>query len=197
MVGEFYGRFKNDLDTIDEKAAEVKVELQKTTDIKCDKCGELLQERWGRNGKFLACTGYPDCKNTRPLEGEEPEPTGELCEECGGEMIIKSGRFGRFLACSKYPECKCTKSIPVGVDCPEKNCGGDLTEKRTRSGKTFYGCSKYPDCKFALWNQPVSEKCHECGYPVMMEKQTKARGAHLECANSACKAKKELSSESA
>ena len=197
VVQEFYGRFREDLDTIDVKAAEVKAELQKTTDIKCDKCGELMKERWGRNGKFLACTGYPDCKNTRPLEGEEPEPTGERCEKCGNDMVIKSGRFGRFLACSKYPDCKNTKSIPVGVPCPSENCGGDLTEKRTRGGKTFYGCSRYPDCKFALWNQPTNETCDECGFPVMVEKQSKARGSFLECASPACKARKELSSEPA
>ncbi len=195
VVEQFYNRFREDLDTIDEKAAEVKAELQKTTDILCEKCGNPMKERWGRNGKFLACTSYPECKHTRPLEGEEPEPTGEKCSECGGDMVIKSGRFGRFLACSRYPECRSTRSIPVGVKCPREECDGELTEKRTRGGKTFYGCSGYPDCKFALWNRPVNEKCPACGFPVMVEKQTKARGAFLECADSKCRAKKELSGE--
>jgi DNA topoisomerase-1 len=151
--------------------------------------------RWGRNGRFLACSGYPDCRNTRPVEGDEPEPTGEKCDKCGSDMVIKTGRFGRFLACSKYPECRNTKSIPIGVSCPREECGGDLTEKRTRGGKTFYGCSNYPKCTFAVWNRPTKEKCAECGFPVMVERQTKVRGAYLECANASCKAKRELTGE--
>ncbi len=190
IVQEFYDRFKKDLKEFDQKSAELKEALQKKTDIKCEKCGEPMVERWGRNGKFLACSGYPDCKSTKPIEGDEPEPTGEKCDKCEGDMIIKTGRFGRFLACSNYPECKNTRSIPVGVKCPREGCGGDLTEKRTRGSKIFYGCDNYPKCNFAVWTKPVNEKCDECGFPVMMEKQTKARGSFLECADSSCKAKK-------
>ena len=97
------------------------------------------------------------------------------------------------LVCSNYPECKNTRSIPVGVKCPEEGCDGDLTEKRTRNGRTFYGCSRYPECKFALWNKPVQEKCPACGYPVMVEKRTKSQGDFLECPQ--CKEKKELQTE--
>ena len=110
-------------------------------------------------------------------------------------MVIKTGRFGRFLACSKYPECKNTKSIPVGVDCPEENCKGHLTEKRTRNGKMFYGCSRYPDCKYAVWNRPSPEKCPDCGFPLMLEKRSKAKGDFLECPQ--CKTTKEATQETA
>ncbi|NNE08750.1 MAG: type I DNA topoisomerase [Gemmatimonadetes bacterium] len=195
VVGEFYGRFEKDLETVDEKSEEVMKELKEETDVECDKCGKGMILRWGRNGRFLACSGYPDCKNTKPLEGEEPEPTGEKCEKCEGDMIIKSGRFGRFLACSNYPECKNTKSIPVGVKCPKEGCGGDLTEKRTRSGKIFYGCANYPKCNFAVWTKPVAEVCPACKFPVMVEKQSKARGPFLECANTECRHKKDLAEE--
>lgn len=187
VVRSFYQRFEKDLEHVNVQ------DTKSATEIVCDKCGRPMIERWGRNGKFLACSGYPECKNTKPVEGDEPEPTGETCEKCGGEMIIKTGRFGRFLACSNYPECKNTKSIPVGVACPRDGCDGQLTEKRTRGGRMFYGCSKYPDCKFAVWNRPVAEKCEACGFALMVEKSTKARGDFLECPE--CKAKKEPAPE--
>ncbi|MFH1279514.1 MAG: type I DNA topoisomerase [Candidatus Eisenbacteria bacterium] len=183
VVRQFYRRFEKDLDRVNLQGA------KSETEVVCEKCGKPMIERWGRNGKFLACSGYPDCKSTKPIEGDEPEPTGETCEKCGGEMIIKIGRFGRFLACSNYPDCKNTKSIPVGVACPKEGCGGQLTEKRTRGGRMFYGCSAYPDCKFAVWNRPVAEKCDACGFALMVEKSTKARGDFLECPE--CKAKQE------
>lgn len=195
VVGDFYKRFKKDLDEVPEKSQEVMKELKEETEIACEKCGKPMIKRWGRNGRFLACSGYPECKNTMPMDGEGPEPSGETCEKCGGEMVIKTGRFGRFLACTKYPECKNTKSIPVGVDCPEENCGGHLTEKRTRTGKMFYGCSRYPDCKYAVWTRPVPEKCPDCGFPLMLEKRSKAKGDFLECPQ--CKTKKEASQEKA
>ncbi|MBN1825791.1 MAG: type I DNA topoisomerase [Candidatus Eisenbacteria bacterium] len=195
VVDSFYQRFRKDLETVEDKSAEVMKELKSETGIECEKCGKPMIERWGRNGRFLACSGYPECRNTKPINGEEPEPTGETCEKCGGEMIVKTGRFGRFLACSNYPECKSTRSIPVGVPCPEEGCGGQLTEKRTKNGRVFYGCSRYPDCKFAVWNRPVAEKCAACGHPLLLEKRTKAQGDFLECPQ--CKARKEAAPEKA
>ncbi|RPJ43223.1 MAG: DNA topoisomerase I, partial [Candidatus Latescibacterota bacterium] len=187
VVRTFYDRFKHDLDQVDTQNA------KSETEVVCDKCGKPMVARWGRNGRFLACSGYPECRNTRPIEGEEPEPTNETCEKCGGPMVIRSGRFGRFLACSNYPECKNTRSIPVGVSCPKEGCGGQLTEKRTRNGRVFYGCANYPKCTFAVWNRPVAEKCEACGFPLLVEKSSKARGDFLECPE--CKAKKELAAE--
>jgi DNA topoisomerase-1 len=93
----------------------------------------------------------------------EPEPAGVDCDKCGSPMVIKMGRYGKFIACSNYPECRNTKPflVKVGVACPQ--CGGDLVEKRTRKGRTFYGCANYPQCDFASWDKPVPEPCPECG----------------------------------
>ena len=96
-------------------------------------------------------------------------------------MVVKEGRFGRFLACSNYPDCKTTKAIPTGIKCPRDGCDGDVVEKKTRRGKTFWGCSKYPKCDFASWYKPVNQECPECKSPYLVEKDTKAAGPHLYC----------------
>ena len=148
--------------------------------------GKNMVVRWGRNGRFLACSGYPECKNTRPLEEEElPQVSEETCEKCGNPMVYKVGRFGRFLACSKYPECKNTRPIPLGVKCPKQDCDGDIIERRSKKGKLFYGCSNYPKCDFISWNKPVNAACLACGNNYLVEKYTKAKGNFLQC--SECK----------
>ncbi|MGM0499825.1 MAG: type I DNA topoisomerase [Bacillota bacterium] len=114
------------------------------------------------------------------------EETDEVCEKCGSPMVVKYGRYGKFLACSSYPECKNTKPflIKTGVDCPECE-DGEVIERTSKKGRTFYGCSNYPDCNFMTWNKPVEKKCPECG-SVMVEKTTKAKGKHLKCTNKEC-----------
>jgi DNA topoisomerase I len=92
----------------------------------------------------------------------EDEKTDIVCEVCGAPMVVKRGRFGKFIACSTFPNCKNTKSLTTGVRCPECK-KGELTQKRTRRGRTFYGCSRYPNCTFATWDQPLSEACPNCG----------------------------------
>jgi DNA topoisomerase-1 len=191
VVGDFYTPFSTDLKRAEDRMPELKKSVQAESDVKCDQCGQMMVKKFGRNGPFLACPGYPECKNTKPLEGDsEPEETGEVCDKCGKPMIIKRGRFGRFLACSGYPECKNTASIKVGVACPEEGCGGQLVEKRSRRGKLFYGCNRYPDCTFALWQRPVPKTCDGCGNPFMVYKETKAKGPHLACPK--CKATAEI-----
>ena len=126
--------------------AESAPRVEEETSEVCDKCGRPMVIRWGRFGRFLACTGFPECKNTRPLEGEEeaPQATDEVCPVCGKPMVVRRGRFGPFLACTDYPTCRGTRRLlaKVGVACPE--CGGDVVAKRTKRGRTFYGCSNYP-----------------------------------------------------
>ena len=146
--------------------------------------------KWGRNGEFLACSGYPECKNTKEFERTEdgkielkPEPTtDEVCETCGAQMVVKRGRFGSFLACSRYPECKTTKPISLGVNCPKPGCGGFLTEKRSKRGTPFYGCSNYSktSCDFVAWDRPVKEPCPQCGAEFLLRKETR-RGPKLRC----------------
>ncbi|MFP4198301.1 MAG: type I DNA topoisomerase [Halanaerobium sp.] len=114
------------------------------------------------------------------------EKTDEVCEKCGSPMVVKYGRYGKFLACSSYPECKNTKPylIKTGVDCPECE-DGEIIERTSKKGRTFYGCSNYPDCNFMSWNKPVKKPCPECG-SLMVEKTTKAKGKHYKCTNKEC-----------
>ncbi len=181
VVGEFYKPFHESLESASKKTKDIKQSLQESTGEKCEKCGREMVVKWGRNGKFLACSGYPECKNTRPLEEPEEIETDEKCEKCGAPMIIKTGRYGRFLACSNYPKCKNTKPIPLGIKCPED--GGDIVERRSRKGKIFYGCANYPDCKFAVWDKPVDKKCPNCDADFLVEKHTKSKGDFLRCLN--------------
>jgi len=205
-VKEFYEPFSKALITAQKGMRNIKRE-ETPTDIPCDKCGKLMVIKWGRNGKFLACPGYPECKNTRELPEElggpsekapmaAPETTDEVCPKCGSPMLIKSGRFGKFLACSSYPKCKTTKPISLGVACP-KGCGGFLNERRTKGGKSFFGCSNYPKCDFATWDRPVARKCPDCGSPFLVEKYSKKDGPSVACPNKECNYKEAPKEEAA
>jgi DNA topoisomerase-1 len=153
----------------------------------CPECGEPLKERWGRFGKFIACSAYPECKYKKNLPGNErPEdqPTDEICPTCGKPMVLKHGRFGQFIACSGYPECKTTKPVTLGIACPKCD-KGQLVERRSRKGRTFYGCSAYPDCDFVVWQRPVAEPCPKCGAPFLTERI--ARGQRTQrCVREGC-----------
>lgn len=197
IVMDFYEPFDRDLLEAMESLGKVKPEDIPTDEI-CDKCGNPMVIKWGRHGRFIACTGYPQCKNTKPLEQQEAgsngqgtsgEETGETCEKCGSPMVLKSGKFGRFLACSKYPDCKSTKPIGTGIQCPDD--GGEIVERSTRKGKVFYSCGNYPKCKFATWYKPVNKKCPDCDAAFLVEKRTK-QGEYLTCLKKGCKYKEEL-----
>lgn len=148
----------------------------------------------GRFGYFLACTGYPECRNTKKIIMKEGTATAvgdekleEKCPECGNHMVKKHGRYGEFIACSNYPNCKYVKKQTLGIACPEKGCTGEIVIRRTRRGKTFYGCSRYPGCKFTAWDKPVAEPCPSCGSPILLEKINKKSGPVRYCPNEACK----------
>ena len=139
----------------------------------CLKCGKPLVVKVGRYGKFLACSGYPECKFTATLTKKQAEigsleVPNEKCPQDGAELVVKQGKYGPFIACSNYPECKYIKPKTLDVKCPDD--GGDLVEKRTKGRKIFYGCANYPDCTFALWNKPVVRECPACHAPFMLEK---------------------------
>ena len=159
----------------------------------CQNCGRTMVLKKGRFGTFFACTGYPDCKTTKPVGGEQKkqdQPLDEKCPQCSNNLVTKFGRFGEFTACSNYPACKYVKQKTIGVKCPD--CSeGDISERRSKRGKTFYGCTRYPECTFVAWAKPVDEKCPECGSPYMTEKFLKA-GPVLQCPNNECKYKREL-----
>jgi DNA topoisomerase-1 len=183
VVRHFYEPLRNDLDKADAKKAELKRAVEEVVEEKCEVCGKPMVKKWGRYGRFLACTGFPECKNTKPLEEEEQEaPPDVKCPVCGDDMVIRSGRYGRFLACRKYPKgCEGTRPLTLGIKCPREGCDGEIKEKRTRRGKVFYGCTDYPDCRFASWDRPVEQTCPDCGYPILVEKDTKTKGPHRKC----------------
>lgn len=192
VVRDFYTPFKEALDHIDEKKEGIKSALQEESDIVCEKCGRKLIKKWGRNGQFLACPAYPECKFSRPLEGEAQTLGLDVkCPKCGGDLVAKVGRYGRFAACKNYPECKHTEAFPIGMPCPMDDCNGQVVEKVTRRGKRFYGCNKYPDCTFASWDKPVASSCPACDNSYVVEKTSTRRGTYLKCP--ACK--EELSEE--
>ena len=199
LLKDFTGKFYPVLDKAQENMAQVKTGLE--TDIRCEECGEPMVIKFGRAGTFLACAGYPKCRNTKNFIRDEKgaieiiekakreaEKTGKTCPKCGGEQVIKRARTGsRFIACSNYPECKHTEPFSTGVKCPVEGCGGMLVEKSSRRGKIFYSCDQYPKCDYALWNWPVPGPCPECGSLILVRKETKAKGEHLACPQKSCK----------
>jgi DNA topoisomerase-1 len=183
---EYYQPFQKDLEMAKASMRDIKREMI-PTDAVCERCGSKMVKRWGKRGYFLACSSYPKCRFTKEVEGngENPVETGASCEQCGGPMVVKNGKFGRFLACSNYPTCKFTRPFDTGVRCPQEGCEGMMVERRTRKGRTFYGCSRYPDCTYALWDKPIPEKCPQCGFPFLVEKQGKG-GMTRRCPQKEC-----------
>ncbi|MBI5967450.1 MAG: type I DNA topoisomerase [Deltaproteobacteria bacterium] len=172
-----YPECKNTKDFQRNDSGEITVVQEKATQEVCEKCGAPMVIRTGRFGKFLACSNYPRCKNTKKmlvngegqLEAAQDEKTLESCEKCGAPMVIKTGRFGKFLACSNYPKCKNSKKIsssekegvkrtkPVhtGENCPQ--CGAPLVYRKGRFGP-FIACSNYPKCRFTQKITPTTKK---------------------------------------
>ncbi|MFH0778015.1 MAG: topoisomerase DNA-binding C4 zinc finger domain-containing protein, partial [Candidatus Eisenbacteria bacterium] len=183
VVREFYGPFELDLAEAERTKSELKQEVISETGLVCEVCGKKMVKKFGRRGVFLACSGYPACKFTRPTEEDAASipATKEKCDSCGAPMKVREGKYGRFLSCSRYPECTVTKPLTLGVGCPEAGCGGELVEKRSRAGRVFVGCSRYPECKFATWERPTDTPCPGCGSPVTFEKATKKAGRTLRC----------------
>ena len=196
VVEDFYGPFSKDLDRAESSRKELKASLQEVTDKACEKCGEMMVIKWGRNGRFVACSGFPECRNTLPLEEQDtPEVTGEKCEKCDSDMIIRTGRSGRFLACSAYPECKNTRPISLGVPCVRDGCEGHLVERSSRRGKTFYGCSNYPQCEFVAWDRPLNKECPMCEGPFLAEHTARKGDDSVRCLKCKHKVEQEASSE--
>ena len=158
----------------------------------CENCGKPMVLKRGRFGQFLACSGYPDCKTTRKLieskgglTAAQPDRVlDEKCPRCDSNLVVKQGRFGEFTACSNYPKCRYVKLKSTGVACPKD--GGDIVERKSKRGRTFYGCVNYPGCDFTLWNRPLAEACPTCGASYLVEKVTKRSGHRVLCNNDDC-----------
>jgi len=237
-MSDFYQRFEKDLEHAATHMTDIK-RMERPTEFLCEKCGKPMVIKWGKHGSFIACTGYPECTNTREIaeEGATEQDETVYCDNCGRPMVLKKGRFGQFLACSGYPDCKTTKQlgeaqkpkdVPLDEDCPQcggklvkkygrfgefvacgnypkckyvkqktigvkcPNCSeGQIIERRSKRGKTFYGCNRYPECDFVAWGKPIAEKCPDCGGGYLIEKFLKS-GAFAQCPNAECKFKKPL-----
>jgi DNA topoisomerase-1 len=169
ILREFWEPFSVILKKVEAEIPAIKQEITKDTGEVCPKCGQPLMEKWGRFGKFLACSGFPDCRYTKPLGEEQEEKTERKCPECEAQMVIKVGRFGRFLACSRYPECKHTSPYVLPQPCPL--CGSDVLELRGKRGK-FYKCSA-EGCIFTSPYPLSDELCEKCNaYMVAAPKET-------------------------
>ncbi len=187
VLREFYAPFKKNLKKKEKEISKRELTEESSNEI-CGKCGQPMVIKMGRFGKFLACTGFPACRETKRLPGTEKESSAPLpqpkgpCEKCGSLLEVKEGRFGAYFRCTKYPECDYTKSITLntGVKCPSCK-SGDIIERRTKRKRIFYGCDKYPKCTFALWNKPTGENCPSCGSLLVLGARGIIRCSQKEC----------------
>jgi DNA topoisomerase-1 len=164
VIREFYGPFEKELRLKNKELRKEDFTTLEKTSEKCPECGKPLVVKLGKYGKFLSCSGFPECKYGRPFEDKDHDgQPGKVdksqlkgkCPECGGELVLKEGRFGKFIACGNYPKCKFTKPYldKIGMKCPECK-KGEVIVKKTKRGRDFYGCSNYPKCKWASWKDP-------------------------------------------
>ena len=192
LVGEFYTGFEKEIEKAMGDGYKMKAPAQET-DYKCDKCGAPMVIREGRYGKFLACSAYPKCKNTKQLDEngnikerveEPPVETDVICDKCGARMVIKTGVRGKFLACPNYPKCRNTKEYGEEEPLPPcPLCGKPLRRINYRKS-VFYGCTGYPECKFSVTDKPTDKKCPVCG-DMLLEK-AKKDGVYYRCSNKDC-----------
>ena len=184
VLNDFYKPFRASMDNAEEKKSDIKAQFLEETDEKCEKCDSPMVIRFNRSGeKFMGCSGFPKCKNAKPLPGSKEktdEPTGKSCPDCNNPLVIKRGRYGRYVGCSNYPDCRHTESLGTDIACPKTGCEGEIVEKTSRKGKLFFGCGRYPDCDYATWNKPVLYSC-ECGHYFVEQRSNKTRGSYYSC----------------
>lgn len=203
VIKNFYTPFHENLEKKYEEVNKKDIMPEEKTKEVCDKCGSPMIIKTGRYGKFMACSGFPECKNIKPMPGSDKNQNGkednkeieelqkkyegEVCEKCGEPMAIKSGRFGPFLACTGYPKCKNIKNIKennnsTGIKCPVCD-KGEIVQKRSKRG-VFYACDQYPDCKNAYWGKPTGKKCPDCEC-LMIETKDGSKCSNKECGHEA------------
>jgi DNA topoisomerase I len=194
-LSSFYKKFAKDLKSAAKGMPNLKEGVEPSPPVTCDKCGKPMVIKAGKFGLFLACSGYPECENTRELETPEPGAEGEIeenCENCGKPMAVKRGRFGQFLACTGYPECKTTRkliSTKQGLTaakpdqllderCPK--CDSQLVLKHGRFGE-FTACSNYPACKYVK-QKSTGVLCPKDGGDIVERKSRRGK-VFFGCAN--------------
>ncbi len=194
LMENFWKPFKHLVDDKETSVSRSDVTTE-ATDEACPKCGKPLNIRLGRRGRFIGCSGYPECDYTRNVDeergAEEPEVIeGRSCPECQSPLIVRAGRYGKFIGCSGYPNCKYIEPLEkpedTGVLCPQCK-QGDILKRKSRRGKIFFSCARYPECDYAIWNQPLAQPCPECHWPITTIKTTKRSGSQRVCPQSDCK----------
>jgi DNA topoisomerase-1 len=192
MLQRFYGTFKQSLDAAYEGMSHAKAETQ-SAPYTCPQCGNETVYRFGRSGRFLSCSQYPDCKYASPIDRDgnpsAPEQTDVACPDCGAPMLQRKGRFGLFLSCSKYPECQSIVNLdkkgfvsppkipPLATDLPCPQCKAPLNLRRGAKGP-WLSCSRFPKCRGRLgwvsleadvkakWKKALEE--HEKAHPQLI-----------------------------
>jgi DNA topoisomerase-1 len=161
VLKKFYGPFSKTLKKASKDMVHAKAETQ-PSDYKCEACGKAMVYRFSKTGRYLACTGYPDCKETHPVDEEGQRIRVKLmdvaCPKCGKQTVLRTGRYGPFLSCSTYPECKGIVNLdrkglikppsrsPLQIDLPCPKCDAPLNLRRSKRGP-WLGCSKFPKCR--------------------------------------------------
>jgi DNA topoisomerase-1 len=185
VLGEFYGPFAKQLEEGEAHSDDIVREIVQADDAVCDRCGEPMIVRWNRYGRFLGCSAYPDCRNTRSIDQPpEVDLSGEKCPQDGGELVVKNGRYGPFVACANYPECRFTRPLnnehadaAADAKCPK--CGSPMAVKTGRFGE-FLACTAYPDCKHT---QPITLglTCPLCGEGEVVKRRTRRGRSFYGC----------------
>ncbi len=195
VLESFWQPFKKLVDETQQSVKRSDVTQEKTEEV-CPECGKALVIRLGKRGRFIGCSGYPECKYTRNLGDDKTEGglsdqvvVDRQCPHCQSDLLIKQGPYGKFIGCSKYPDCRFLEPLEKpkdsGVSCPECQ-KGSILQRKSKRGKIFFSCSRYPKCKYALWNEPIAEPCPNCKWPILTIKTTKKKGREKICPQSDC-----------
>ena len=164
VIREFYDPFVINLNKIKEEVDKIKESISQKVEKKCPKCGRPLVVKWGRYGKFLACSGFPECKHSENLEHEKSD---RKCPDCGKNLMTRHGKFGKFLACSGYPDCRYTENLAHDAPCPM--CHGNVIIIKTRRGNVY----KCKQCDFSIFYPPTKDRCPQCEHGMVMKRGKK------------------------
>ncbi len=194
VLEDFWKPFVNQIQDTDNQVQRKDVTTELLEEC-CPKCNKPLSIRLGKRGRFIGCTGFPECDYTQDLSGQDAEKKevevieGRTCPSCQHELHIKTGRYGRFIGCSNYPQCKhmepIEKPADTGVTCPKCN-EAPILQRKSRKGKIFYSCGNYPKCDYALWNEPINRSCPQCSWPILTVKENKRSGRQILCPKEGC-----------
>ena len=197
VLEEFWKPFIQKIEQTDEQVQRKDITTE-AMDEKCPKCEKPLAIRLGKRGRFIGCTGYPECDYTQDMgnaadqekDGDINKPIeGRKCPDCAHDLVMKMGRYGKFIGCSNYPNCKHIESLDkpgdTEIDCPICH-EAHILKRKSRRGKIFYSCGAYPKCTYALWNEPIDKQCPRCAWPILTLKETKRHGRQEICPKEGC-----------